>query len=428
MTGYAVLELVLVPALPITILAGIAFGPVWGTLYAWIGATGSEALAFLIARHGARAIVESCVAKSRRLSQIDTAVARHGWRILAFTRLVPVFPFNMQNYAYGLTGIHFSTYLVVSAIFSLPGTVALVIAGDALVEGDADLRWLVVYLGIAALLLGLLSVVPTRLGRGSASRTRSPGGSAPMSDKGRWWGTLGLILILGAVTPAWTASEEILLLGRLGSPTNPDGLPEGWQPLIFQNIPMRTRYSIVRDGGGYVLKAHSRAAASGLYRPVDVDPRAYQTIAWRWKVENIFAKGDARRKEGDDYPARAYVAFRYDPDTATLWEKTRYGAYKLFYGEYPPQGVINYIWDNRLPRGTALDNAFTDRAKMIVVRSGAEDVGRWLAEERNLNEDYRRLFGQEPPRIAGVAVMTDTDNTGESAVAYYDQIILRPAK
>jgi uncharacterized membrane protein YdjX (TVP38/TMEM64 family) len=167
MAAYVVLELVLVPALPITILAGIAFGPVWGTLYAWIGATASEAAACLIARHGAREIVERCVAKSRWLSLIDAAVARHGWRILAFTRLVPVFPFNMQNYAYGLTGIRFSTYLVVSAIFSLPGTVALVIAGDALVEGSADLRWLIVYLVIAVLLLGLLYVVPKWLGKRS---------------------------------------------------------------------------------------------------------------------------------------------------------------------------------------------------------------------------------------------------------------------
>jgi Protein of unknown function (DUF3047) len=249
-----------------------------------------------------------------------------------------------------------------------------------------------------------------------------------MGGKRRWIYTLGLTLALGTVTAVWAVSEEILLLGKLGPSTNPDGLPEGWQPLIFNNIAVRTRYSIVQDGDGYVLKAESHAAASGLYRPIDLDPQVYQTIAWRWRVENILRAGDARRKEGDDYPARVYVAFRYDPDTATLWEKTRYGAYKLLYGEYPPQGVINYIWDNRLPRGTALDNAFTDRAKMIVVRSGSEDVGRWVAEERNLYEDYRRLFGEQPPRIAGVAVMTDTDNTGESAVAYYDRITIRPAR
>jgi hypothetical protein len=65
---------------------------------------------------------------------------------------------------------------------------------------------------------------------------------------------------------------------------------------------------------------------------------------------------------------------------------------------------------------------------MIAVESGAEHVGRWMIEERNLYADYKRLFAAEPPRIAGIALMTDTDNTGESAVAYYDDIVLRSVK
>jgi hypothetical protein len=184
---------------------------------------------------------------------------------------------------------------------------------------------------------------------------------------------------------------------------------------------------VVREGGGHVLRAESDRSASGLYRPLDLDPRVYRMLAWRWRVDNVLVKADARRKDGDDYPARIYVAFRYDPDTAALWERTRYGAIKLLYGRYPPRHVINYIWDNRLPAGTALDNAYTDRAKMIVVESGPARVGQWIAEERDLYADYRRLFGAEPPPIAGIAVMSDTDDTGERAVAYYGAIRLRPA-
>ncbi|RPI08223.1 MAG: TVP38/TMEM64 family protein, partial [Zetaproteobacteria bacterium] len=111
MGAYALLGLALVPALPLTIRAGIAFGAVWGTLSAWTGATLSATLAFLVARHGARETVERWVVGHPRLARIDEVVARHGWRILAFTRVVPVFPFNVQNYAYGLTGIRFSTYV-----------------------------------------------------------------------------------------------------------------------------------------------------------------------------------------------------------------------------------------------------------------------------------------------------------------------------
>lgn len=237
-----------------------------------------------------------------------------------------------------------------------------------------------------------------------------------------------LVVLIGIAAAAWASGEEILLLGRLSPPPTPEGLPDGWKPLTFKNIAATTRYSIAPDGAGFVLKAESRNAASGLYRAVDLDPKAYPILAWRWKVENILQKGDERKKAGDDYAARIYVAFQYDPEDATLWERTRYGTYRLFYGEYPPKAVVNYIWANRLPKGEAIDNAFTDRAKMIAVRSGPGEIGRWLSEERNMYEDYRRLFGQDPPRIVGVAVMTDTDNTGESVVAYYDAITLRPAR
>jgi Protein of unknown function (DUF3047) len=219
-----------------------------------------------------------------------------------------------------------------------------------------------------------------------------------------------------------SADQSVLEIGRFIAPARPDALPEGWEPLTFKKVVRSTRYSVVRDGDGWVLKAESDAAASALYRPLDLSPLAYPRLTWRWKVENVLIKGDARKREGDDYPARVYVAFRYDPARATAWEKAKYGAYRLVYGSYPPVAVLNYIWDNRLPPGTTLDNAYTERAKMVVVRSGSSEIGRWLTETRDVLDDYRRLFGGEPPRIAGVAVMTDTDDTGERAVAWYDAL------
>ena len=211
-------------------------------------------------------------------------------------------------------------------------------------------------------------------------------------------------------------------VGHFVAPAYPDALPDGWEVLTFKKVARSTRYRMVRDGDGWVVKAESDAAASALYRPLDLDAQAYPRLRWRWKIDNILVKADARTRHGDDYPARVYVAFRYDPARATAWEKAKYGAYRLVYGEYPPVAVLNYIWDNRLPPGTTLDNAYTDRAKMIVVRSGPAEVGRWVTETRNVLDDYRRLFGGQPPRIAGVAVMTDTDDTGERAVAWYDAL------
>lgn len=234
-----------------------------------------------------------------------------------------------------------------------------------------------------------------------------------------------VVAMLAIVTAAGAASPPIDV-GRFTAPADPAALPAGWEALAFKKIPRATRYTVVRDGDGWVLKAESDASASGLYHPLDVDPRAYPRLTWRWKVADVLMKGDARTKAGDDYPARVYVAFRYDPADATTWEKTKYGAYRLLYGTYPPRAVLSYIWDNRLPPGTILDNAYTDRARMIVVRSGAAEAGRWLTETRNVLDDYRRAFGSEPPRIAGIAVMTDTDDTGERAVAWYDAITLLP--
>jgi hypothetical protein len=244
----------------------------------------------------------------------------------------------------------------------------------------------------------------------------------------RWMGMALLVVGIGLAAAVWGIEEEILLLGRLGPPANPEQAPDTWRPLTFKNIAATTRYSIVRDGEHYVLKAESHASASGLLRSLDLDPQVYQIVTWRWKVENVLAKGDERRKEGDDYAARLFVTFQYTPEGAPVWERTRYAVYKLLYGTYPPERVINYIWANRLPKGEALASTYTARNAMIAVESGPEHLGRWMQEERNVYEDYRRLFGQEPPRIAGVALMTDTDNTGESAVDYYDDIRLRTVR
>jgi hypothetical protein len=230
-------------------------------------------------------------------------------------------------------------------------------------------------------------------------------------------------LLVHAVAGGGSHRVEV---GRFTAPPEPEALPAGWEPLTFRKVPRSTRYRLVRDGEGWVLEARSEAAASALYRPLELDLRAHPRLTWRWKIGNVLVNADARTRQGDDYPARVYVAFRYDPARATAWERAKYGTYRLVYGTYPPRAALNYIWDNRLPPGTTLHNAYTERARMIVVRSGAAEVGRWITETRNVLDDYRRLFGGDPPPVAGVAVMTDTDDTGERAVAWYDALAFLP--
>jgi uncharacterized membrane protein YdjX (TVP38/TMEM64 family) len=162
--GYVLAAVLFVPGLPMTVLGGVVFGPVWGTAYVWIAATVGAALAFLVARYAVRSTVERWVQASPRIATIDGQVAEHGWRIVMLTRLVPVFPFNLQNYAYGITRMGFWPYVITSAICMLPGTAAFTFAGGALSEGRGVRRTLA-YLALAGVLLVLISLIPRWLAR-----------------------------------------------------------------------------------------------------------------------------------------------------------------------------------------------------------------------------------------------------------------------
>lgn len=234
-------------------------------------------------------------------------------------------------------------------------------------------------------------------------------------------------LIVLALHSTYSAlAEEKGEIRLLDDRAGPDGLPEGWKPLTFPKIPKQTRYTVVQEESRPAIFAESRQAASALYRPLDLDPKAYPLLAWCWKIDRIISKGDETKKTGDDYAARVYVTFKFDLGKASLWERMKFGTMKLLYGEYPPKAAINYIWANRLRKGEVVANAYTDRARMVAVESGAERVGQWACEARNVEDDYRRLFGEEPTRLSGVAVMTDTDDTNEEASAYYADLALRP--
>lgn len=157
---YIMATVFLIPALAMTSLAGVAFGPVLGVVYVSIASVIGASVAFLIARYAAREMVEQWVARNEQLQKIDAGVERHGWRMVMITRLVPLFPFNLQNYAYGLTRIRFFTYFFVSWLCMLPGTIAYVQVGGALISGEGDPKKTIFYLAIAAILIVLVSLIP----------------------------------------------------------------------------------------------------------------------------------------------------------------------------------------------------------------------------------------------------------------------------
>ena len=190
------------------------------------------------------------------------------------------------------------------------------------------------------------------------------------------------------------ASEQVITLDDYRA-----GIGKGWREKVFKG---RTLYRAEVKEGRPCIAAESHASASGLVFEIDFDPEAMPILTWEWWVEAPLAKADATQKSGDDYPARVYVVF-----PSPLFWRTR---------------ALNYIWDNRLAKGTILPNAYTNNAMMVVAESGPERTGQWVREERDLRRDFIQAFGEEPPRAGAIAIMTDTDDTGESARAWYGPI------
>lgn len=209
--------------------------------------------------------------------------------------------------------------------------------------------------------------------------------------------------------------------------SNMTSLDDGWEPLVFPKIDRHSRYRLVDEEGKRVVEATTDNSASGLIARVSVEPGESLILRWRWKVSNVYKQGNAREKDGDDYPARIYVAFEFEPEEAGFFERAKRKTVEVVFGEQLPGNALNYIWANRLPVGEIVANPFTDSTMMVAVNSGPDNTGEWVTVERDIVADYREAFGRNPPKLVGIAIMSDSDNTGESATAWYGDVsLVRP--
>jgi hypothetical protein len=231
----------------------------------------------------------------------------------------------------------------------------------------------------------------------------------------------------------WAASQqtdqphllpEKVRIGAFSQSPPTDTLPKNWEVLTFPNIERQTKYGLIRQQQQVVVQARSHAAASGLICRLRFNASEHAWLSWRWKIEHVVSKGDLRVKQGDDYAARIYVAFEFEPQQASLWERMAHAVASTSAGRKLPGTLLTYVWANRAPQGTIADNPYSDQVKMIALQSGNAKAKQWIDETRNIAQDYRRVFGRRPPPAIGIAIMTDTDNTGQSATAYYGDIIL----
>ena len=223
-------------------------------------------------------------------------------------------------------------------------------------------------------------------------------------------GWLSLTLLL-ACDPSFAQ----VMIGKFSS-TKPE-IPAPWQLIRLETQVPATSYRISLWDGVDAVEARAERSMALLGRPVDIDLAVTPVLCWRWRVDGVVRSADMTRRRGDDYAARIYLAFDLPPTALSLTDKASLTLARTFYGSRVPDGAINYVWDNRHPVGTHMPNAYTDRVRMIVQRSGNDEAGFWVTERVNIHHDVKRSFGTSEARLKLVAVASDSDNTGETVRA-----------
>lgn len=237
-----------------------------------------------------------------------------------------------------------------------------------------------------------------------------------------------LLLGSGCAIFAERPSDDTLALpyvksfaeGHSGSDDAP-----GWQEWTFSRFKAPTRYEFVKDSGAVVVKANADRSASGLRHLLKLDPDEYPVLTWRWKVNKLIESADNTRKEAEDSPVRVLVTFDGDVEKLSLSDRLMFDNVFLLTGRRMPYATLVYIWENRARKNTIISNLHTSRIKMIVAESGPGKLRHWQTITRNVVDDYKRAFGEDPGTITSIGIMTDTDNTGVKAEAFYGDIQFR---
>ena len=215
---------------------------------------------------------------------------------------------------------------------------------------------------------------------------------------------------------------EVARFSRLRADTP---LPADWLGWGLRSGKRRTDYRLVNGSDRTVLQASAEQAATGLYRHVRVDPARQPVLEWSWRVEQLVPGADLRKGSREDSAARLVISFHGDPAKLDFEDRVRLRLAQAFAGEPLPYAMLIYVWSNQIAVETALQSPQIDRIRMVVVESGHARLGQWLSYRRNILEDYRRAFGEDPGDIVAVGVLTDADNTRQSARALYGDITLR---
>ena len=221
--------------------------------------------------------------------------------------------------------------------------------------------------------------------------------------------------------------EAASLLVAFSSARPGTTLPAGWEPLRLAPNKALTLYRFVEDQGIVVLHAHAEASASGLVASVRIDITASPILQWRWKVAQLIDDADNAVASREDSPVRIVLNFDGDRSKLSLREKASSAIARRISGRELPYAELMYIWSNREPVGTVIENPHTHRIEMVVATTGAANVGQWVTLRRNVVDDFRRAFKESPGLLTEIGILSDTDNTGATVDAWYGDIRFLPA-
>ncbi len=199
-------------------------------------------------------------------------------------------------------------------------------------------------------------------------------------------------------------------------------------PTLFRVITIpKTKlnlFSLVEgsEAAATVLQVESNHSAGSLGLPFAIDPHTTPMLKWRWKVNRVLEKAEMDRRTGDDFAARVYVFFEVPLESLSFTQRTKIRLARMVAGPDVPTAALCYVWDNRHPVGYTRWSPYTERVRKIVLQSGSGRIGQWVSESRDVAADFRSAFGAEPPRISGVAIGNDTDQTKERVTAWFSEV------
>lgn len=203
-------------------------------------------------------------------------------------------------------------------------------------------------------------------------------------------------------------------------------LPQGWQRIRLNDRKTPTLWSLESDGGTTVLAAHARASVSLVMRSASIDLRRTPMVAWRWKIDAHPAEADNAQASKEDSVARLVFVFDGDPSSLPLSDRMVMRVAKSLSGRDMPYATMMYVISGVAGVGTVVPNPHTRRVQMVVASTAAQALDRWVETSRDLAADFREAFGEAPGRLVAYGAMSDTDNTGAEARAWYGDIEFRP--